>query len=96
MKNTHLILPLLAIPLWLSPVIASSQTRCPAGDSGCTMETAPSEIRNHVIDGAHDVWKNPNGNGRVKEVKETLQDCMNCGLDAVKDGFNRVSGQGVR
>lgn len=66
--------------------------RCPAGGSGCTLDNAAEKIWERVVEGANDVLDNSNPEGRVKEVKETIHDCMECGMDAIKEGMDRVTG----
>ena len=75
------------------PLFAQAQSRCPAGDSGCTLDNAADKIKDRVDEGAKSVLSNSNPSGRVSEVKETLKDCVNCGMDAVKDGMDKVSGK---
>ncbi len=67
--------------------------RCPAGESGCTIENAGERIRERVNDGARSVIRNENPEGRAKEVGKTLKDCVKCGMDAVKEGADRISGK---
>ena len=72
-----------------TPIHASG--RCPAGTSGCTTDNASDVIRDRVKEGAEKTVKNPDGRGRVREVKDTLKDCFQCGSDAFKDGVNKVT-----
>jgi len=89
--KTLMVIGLLSIACF--PVFAQAQSRCPAGDSGCTVDNAAGRIKERVDDGATAVLKDTNPSGRVNEVKETLKDCINCGVDAVKDGMDKVSGK---
>ena len=74
-------------------VQAREQKRCPAGETGCTLENAHQRIKERVDDGARSVLRNDNPNGRVREVKKTLDYCVQCGFDAINDGADRVSGK---
>lgn len=80
------------VALFSSPMHALAQNRCPAGNSGCTMDNAAEKIRDRINEGAQNVVTNPDSRGRVKEVGETLRDCLNCGKDALLDGMNQVTG----
>jgi hypothetical protein len=68
-----------------------SVTRCPAGESGCTIYNAPDRIQDRVNQGRRDVEDADSPLDKVKEVGKTLRDCMNCGLDAVKDAVKGES-----
>jgi hypothetical protein len=85
----HLLGVVLGIML-TSPMV-NAAGRCPAGESGCTIDNAPSRIQERVNEGAKKVISNetsvPN---KVKEVKETVKDCLNCGMDALRDGVNSL------
>ncbi len=69
---------------------APAQGRCPSGESGCTMEDAATRIRDRAQEGARNVINNENPSGRAREVRETLRDCVECGIDAIRDGMNRI------
>ncbi len=71
----------------------TKSSRCPAGDSGCTAENAGERIQERANEGARKVITNENSVGRVKEAARTVKDCINCGMDAVKDGADRVTGK---
>jgi hypothetical protein len=66
-----------------------SVTRCPAGDSGCTIYNAPDNIQDRINQGKRDVQDADSPLDKVKEVGKTLiRDCMNCGMDAVRGAVN--------
>ena len=88
--KTHA-LTMLCIAALSSPTLAQAQNRCPAGQSGCTIENAAERIQQRVNQGAQRVINNSNPQGRVNEVRRTLQDCLNCGTDAIREGMNRVT-----
>lgn len=90
MLKTKLLVALAAVLFPLGQAAATE--RCPAGQSGCTVENAPQKIQERVNEGAQKVWNNSNPQGRVNEVKKTVQDCVNCGMDALQDGANRIQG----
>lgn len=69
---------------------ASAQSRCPAGESGCTTDNAASKIQERTREGARNVMRNENPRGRAREVYETARDCVNCGMDAVRDKAQRM------
>lgn len=71
----------------------SQSKRCPAGESGCTVENSGERIRDRVNEGTRKVISGNTESGRVKEVGKTLRDCINCGMDAVRDGVDRSSGK---
>lgn len=77
----------------LAAPAVGAQSRCPAGDSGCTLENAPDRIKERVDEGAKKVLNDSNEQGRWKEVKDTVKDCIKCGMDAVKDGIDQVTGK---
>ena len=77
--------------LLVSSTIAEAQSRCPAGGSGCNLDNAAVRIQQRVNEGARKVWENSNPQGRVKEVGQTLRDCVRCGMDAVQEGMNRIT-----
>jgi hypothetical protein len=70
--------------LLVSP--ATAQTRCPAGDSGCNLGNAADRIQERVDQGRRDVQDAGTMRERVDAVQDTLKDCLNCGMDAVKGG----------
>ena len=78
------------------PILPSTQAvaqeesadRCPAGSSGCTIDNAADRIWDRVREGAEAVLENENPEGRVEEVRDTLNDCMECGFDALDDAFD--------
>ncbi|VTY35593.1 Uncharacterised protein [Xylophilus ampelinus] len=90
MKFIHL---LAATTLALIGPVAGAAQRCPAGDSGCTIDNGADKIRDRVNEGARKVINNSNPEGRAKEVRETVKDCVKCGMDAVKDGADKIKGQ---
>ena len=73
----HLLGAFLGIIL-MTPVVHAAG-RCPAGESGCTIDNAPTRIQERVNEGARKVLRNENEAGRVNEVKDTVQDCLICG-----------------
>ena len=73
----------------MSP-IASAAGRCPAGESGCTIDNAPTRIQERVNEGARKVLRNENPAGRVNEVRDTVKDCLKCGKDALQDGLQSI------
>ena len=70
---------------------ASAADRCPASYSGCTVDNAHEQIRSRVREGAENVWRGTNSQGRVREVRDTLRYCVTCGTDAIKNGMDRIS-----
>ena len=74
-----------------APASSAAPQRCPAGESGCTVDTAPAKILNRAVEGAKAVILNSNGEGRVEEVKKTLKDCGECGTDAIKSGMDSIT-----
>ena len=68
---------------------ATSQERCPASETGCTIENAHERIKNRINEGAHRVFNNANPDGRLREVKDTLEECFQCGTDAIVEGIDR-------
>lgn len=74
---------------------AQAQYRCPAGSHGCTYESVWREVPQRVNRGASNVLRNPYGNGRLPEVRNTLRDCWRCGRDGLRDGVNRVTDMGI-
>jgi hypothetical protein len=73
----------------MSPV-ANAAGQCPAGESGCTIDNAATHIQERVNEGARKVLRNESPAGRANEVKNTASDCLNCGLDALRDGVKAV------
>lgn len=71
----------------------ASSTRCPANNTGCNSSNAFEKIRERVNKGARDVLKDTNREGRVKEVGETLKYCLDCGMDAARDGMSQIGNQ---
>lgn len=80
--------PIIVIASLALPTLA--QARCPAGESGCTMDNAAEKIQERVNQGVKDVEAAPTIREKVDATKETLKDCMNCGMDAVKEGFDKA------
>lgn len=76
--------------MFISPAIHAASKRCPAGESGCTMDNAPERIRDRVNEGARRVIRDENQYGRVNEVRETVKECLTCGTDAIRDGMNKI------
>ena len=74
--------------LLANPVQA--QSRCPANATGCTLDNFAPKITGRVLEGAKAVVTNKNSVGRVKEATETAKDCLNCGMDAARDGMDRI------
>ncbi len=74
------------------PLGADAQARCPAGGTGCNVDNAHTQIRDRVQEGASRVIRNDNVNGRVNEVQDTLEYCVDCGMDAIRDGADRIGG----
>ena len=78
--------------------------RCPAGDSGCTMDNVWDKEREIVNGGATDFFTdeetfqhdNKSAVGRAKRAGGIARDCVQCATDAVKDGFDRINGKGVK
>ena len=81
---------LLAIVLIQATIHAQAGSRCPAGNSGCTLDNAVETVRDRVKDGAEKTIKNPNERGRVREVKDTVKDCLQCASDAIKNGVDKI------
>jgi hypothetical protein len=82
------------------PEIAAAQSRCPAGNTGCTLENAGSRIQDRYNETFRDVNRSqsPSLSGarrRVGEIKEGLEYCLNCGLDAARDGMSRITTPGA-
>jgi len=75
---------------WLTIPASPASARCPAGESGCTIDNAADKIKERVDQGARDVGRANSVADKAKEVRETVKDCIKCGTDAVKDGFDRV------
>lgn len=65
-------------------------SRCPSSEGRCTMDNALERIRERAHKGAKRVIKDTNAEGRVEEVKDTLKECLDCGLDAIKDGMDKI------
>lgn len=80
----------LASVVFASSITAYAAERCPAGESGCNVDNAPERIRERVNEGARKVWNNENPNGRVNEVRKTLKDCVDCAMEAVKGGTDKI------
>lgn len=80
--------------------VAFTQNRCPAGSSGCTMNNVEAREKEIVNGGAKDYFSSSSTyesgtesvTERVKGAAGILKDCLNCAMDAVKDGMNQVSG----
>ena len=66
-------------------------TRCPAGDSGCTIYNATDRMQDRVDQGKKDVQNADSPLDKVKEIGKTVRDCLNCGMDAVKRGAGDIS-----
>ena len=66
--------------------------RCPASSSGCNIDNGAEKIRERVNEGAQNVMQDTNPSGRLDEIKSTVKECLQCGTDAIKDGFNKASG----
>lgn len=64
-------------------------TRCPAGESGCTIFNAPERIRERTNEGAREVLEADSMRDRVDAVKRTLKDCQECAMDAIRGPKNR-------
>ena len=78
------------------PISAQAGGRCPAGDSGCTIDNAPARIRERVTDGAKEVMVSDTLRERTKKTKSTLKDCVQCGMDAIEDGVGKITGKAQR
>ena len=74
--------------------VTQAGERCPAGESGCTIDNGASKIQERVNEGARKVIQDENLGGRLEEVKSTIKDCVQCGADALKDGMDQVTGKG--
>lgn len=74
------------------PTASQSQARCPAGQSGCTVENAGERILDRANEGKNKVLEGRSPSERLKEAGKTLQDCLECGRDALKEGLNRRGG----
>ncbi|MCP1674588.1 hypothetical protein J2T57_001690 [Natronocella acetinitrilica] len=96
MKQAMQIIIAASLVLFLSSLGASSTAfaRCPANQTGCTWSNAPDRISDRVNQGARDVVRNPNRSGRINELGNTVRDCINCGMDATRDGVNRITSPG--
>lgn len=77
---------------------AQAQNRCPAGNLGCNAENTDNaeRIRDRVNEGARRVWTNPSGNGRLKETRDMLKDCIECGVDTLKTFSGSSSARGAQ
>lgn len=83
-----------------SPVSVHAQSRCPAGDSGCTADNYGDRMRS-IVSGETQEFLGRDSTyetgqkairERAKGVKEILQKCIECSLDAAKDAGSRVLG----
>lgn len=95
MRTHAILLALFAAVALTFTTAAEANSRCPAGSSGCTPDNAASRIQQRVNQGARDVMRNNNPNGRVREVQDTLRDCFDCGAEAIRRGIEGV-GDGSR
>lgn len=75
---------------------APGPTRCPANQTGCTMENYEQKMRSAWRNGANTVANNQgtsrrNQAKRARGLYEAIKYCINCGFDAVKDGMDQMS-----
>lgn len=82
--------------------VTFAQSRCPAGNSGCTMENYGSRMNEIVNDGARDHFSSSStyqrgveaARDRVQGAGRIVRECLECATDALQDGMDRVSGGG--
>lgn len=86
----HLLVPA-CVALLLSSSMAAAQDRCPASNNDCTLDDAFDRIKDRIDEGARKVWNNENPEGRVNEVRRTLNDCSECGWNAIRNGMDRIT-----
>lgn len=88
---------LLVVAVTVASPDAQAQRRCPAGESGCTMDNAYERMRDILQNGATDHFRsrstyefsNYGAARRSWRVGDKVRDCLNCGWDALKDSFDR-------
>lgn len=85
MKRSYVVA---AVAILLCHAHALAAERCPAGQSGCTLDNAPQRIQQRVNEGAAKVLEDENPGGRVQEVKDTLEGCIDCAMDAIEGGMD--------
>ena len=95
-QTFHVLAGLCVIAFGLSTATEGmAQSRCPAGNSGCTIDNAGTRIRDTVREGARDiVTSRPSHSGvldRTHTIRQVLTDCVTCGTDAIRDGANRIT-----
>ncbi|UZR30417.1 hypothetical protein [Methylococcus mesophilus] len=73
-----------------------ADSRCPAGSTGCTMDNAVQNIQDRYNEAAGKIIRNENPYGRAQEAQDAMKYCVNCGMDAIKDGMDTVSGRRTR
>jgi hypothetical protein len=54
------------------------------------MDNAADKIKERVDQGVRDVKEAKTAGEKVDAAKDTVRDCVNCGLDAVKEGFDEA------
>jgi hypothetical protein len=89
------ILSAIALAMLFPRSDAQAQVRCPAGTSSCTLQSVWVEVPRRVNTGAQRVLRNPYGNGRWSEVKDTVNDCWKCGREGIREGVDRITGSRI-
>jgi hypothetical protein len=75
--------------------------RCPASDTGCTFDNAVERMREIIDDTAvehfsdEDAYTPGSVRQRVQQFKRRFQECIECGVDAIQDGFDRINVDGA-
>jgi hypothetical protein len=90
---------LLAAVVTLAAPDVHAQRRCPASDTGCTMDNAHERFREILRNGGAGharswntyEYNNSAAARRAYRAGQIVRDCFNCGMDAIRDGFGRFS-----
>lgn len=68
---------------------ASTQGRCEERPR-CTPENVGKVIQDRIKEGADKIIRTPSATERAREMGKTLQDCVNCAREALKESTDRV------
>jgi hypothetical protein len=87
-----------AMLLSLTPIGVSAQSRCPAGESGCTADNYSDRIKSIVGGETREFMGRGStyerGEKAIQErgsgVRAILKKCVDCSMDAVKDARDKV------
>jgi hypothetical protein len=90
MAHTPLRIGAALLALVIATADGSAQQRCPASESGCTIDNANERLRERVRAGGRAVGEAESARERAREAANTARDCINCALDAARDAMRRI------